>query len=871
MSAQPYTAWFQEKTLHPPYPWQEDMATKTTCGNRLIRIPTGMGKTLGILSAWAYHRLLCRDEQWPRRLVWCLPMRVLVEQTEQTAREFIQHLGVLWDEHGGHKDKVGVHLLMGGVNTGDWHLYPEECSVLIGTQDMLLSRALNRGYAAARARWPMEFGLLNQDCLWVMDEIQLMSIGLATSAQLQTFREQDAPKRLRNCSTWWMSATLQPEWLKSVDARNMVDAIGEPLAIGREALSASLGKNAKLIEIQPLADNQRIAGRVAEQHRDGQLTLVVLNRVKDAVEVADLLRKSKTCHAEIKLVHSRFRPAERERWRDEFLNKDASMPSEGRIIVATQVVEAGVDISAELLITDLAPWPSLVQRFGRCARFAGQNGRVIVADRGIEKDDSNSAAPYTSLELAAAREYVGKLRDAGLTTLEDVAMGLSDMERKKLYPYEPMHLLLRRELDELFDTTPDLTGADLDISRFIRSGDERDVQVCWLNLSKNEPPPEGRRPPRKALCPVPFLQAQIWIFGKGTEKSKPQKLLKQAWIWDYLDDQWRRPARREIYPGQVIAVAAKEGGYDKNTGFNPSAKEMKDADLIAWETENSSERSDSAQAREDNSLCPFRTIADHGRDAGSEVVTIAHACGLASLAGLLNLVGRWHDWGKAHSAFQDPIQHPQRPAGRDLAKAPKEAWTKPMYRQADGDRRPGFRHELAGALALFDVLARFQPDHPALLGSHRDLMDALKWPMPIAASVNPSEIEKEVLALNADEFNALVYLVCAHHGKVRGALHAAPKDQDYKDNDGGGMPIRGIREGDALPTINLATPSGKEASVAGAKIHLDPASIGLSPRTGASWTERVQSLLAERGPFALAYLETLVRAADIRVSRGGFS
>ena len=37
----------------------------------------------------------------------------------------------------------------------------------------------------------MEYGLLNVDCLWVLDEIQLMGVGLATSAQLQAFARSD--------------------------------------------------------------------------------------------------------------------------------------------------------------------------------------------------------------------------------------------------------------------------------------------------------------------------------------------------------------------------------------------------------------------------------------------------------------------------------------------------------------------------------------------------------------------------------------------------------------------------------------------------------------------------------------------------------
>lgn len=54
-----------------PHVWQTNLAGSAECTNRLIRIPTGMGKTLGVLSVWAYHRVHCQNTNWPTRLVWC--------------------------------------------------------------------------------------------------------------------------------------------------------------------------------------------------------------------------------------------------------------------------------------------------------------------------------------------------------------------------------------------------------------------------------------------------------------------------------------------------------------------------------------------------------------------------------------------------------------------------------------------------------------------------------------------------------------------------------------------------------------------------------------------------------------------------------
>jgi CRISPR-associated endonuclease/helicase Cas3 len=128
----------------------------------------------------------------------------------------------------------------------------------------------------------------------------------------------------------------------------------------------------------------------------------------------------------------------------------------------------------------------------------------------------------------------------------------------------------------------------------------------------------------------------------------------------------------------------------------------------------------------------------------------------------------------------------------------------------------------------------------------------------------PTPLIKRLLDCNADQFDLIAYLVASHHGKVRAGIHAAPKDQDYRDRDGRGLPIRGIREGDRLPSVELV--SG-EPPIPEMALTLSPASLGLSSRTGVSWRERCIRLMDRYGPAALAFLEAILRAADVRASR----
>ncbi len=118
---------------------------------------------------------------------------------------------------------MGLHILMGGELVRDWDLEPEREAILIGTQDMLISRGLNRGYALSRARWPLPYALLNNDCLWVFDEVQLMGSGLATTAQMAAFH--NILKTWGACESLWVSATLRKDWLNTVDFRAHVNTL----------------------------------------------------------------------------------------------------------------------------------------------------------------------------------------------------------------------------------------------------------------------------------------------------------------------------------------------------------------------------------------------------------------------------------------------------------------------------------------------------------------------------------------------------------------------------------------------------------------------------------------------------------------------
>jgi CRISPR-associated endonuclease/helicase Cas3 len=722
-------------------------------------------------------------------------MRVLVEQTEREARGWIANLGLAED--------VKIHVLMGGVEADEWFLHLERPAILIGTQDMLLSRALNRGYAASRFHWPIDFGLLNNDCLWVFDEPQLMANGLSTSAQLAGLRQVLAT--FGHCTSVWMSATLEPGWLDTIDFRGRFPS--EPLELDEKDYDPERPLYQRMIAEKTLArldvaasrDMREVAKAILENHVKDTQTLVVLNTVERAKAVyAELAKyRKKSATPKLLLVHSRYRPRERQELNDRLQAK--SEAAQDRIIVATQVVEAGIDLSSRTLVSELAPWASIVQRIGRCNRTGDDGpGRVFWIDL-----DEKLALPYATTALDFTRRHLEHLdgRDVSPKALADFKQKHEKPDEPFL-PFEHKHVLRRRDLLDLFDTSPDLSGNDIDIQRFVRSDDpDTDVQVFWRGIPDGGPPSDEPCPTRQELCNVPIGQARTFL------EALAEKKRAAGYIWDHIDGKWIKLDPKQLRPGLAILLPAEAGGYselgwdkDSTTDVTPVTTDIRVPEEAAGSDPNSALR-----------LSVALSIIEHTEHVCAELTGLLDGLGqpLDGWPEQLASAARWHDVGKALPVGQQAMHDSDTPdPSRLLAKSGRAS--KLDYGKYG---RRHFRHELGSALA--------------------------------------------VLKERKDRPFGVAYLIAAHHGRVRLAIRALPGEEPPADT--ATLFALGVRDGDTLPEVELG--GGQKCPLT--VLDLSPMQLGGE----GSWTARALKLLADLGPFKLAYLEALLRVADVRASR----
>ena len=138
-------------------------------------------------------------------------------------------------------------------------------------------------------------------------------------------------------------------------------------------------------------------------HYERQRVIVICNTVSQAQGLfRDLQELSQDGDLTITLLHSRFLPedrAKKEAYLKETFAQNWQQYEDNicHVLISTQVIEAGLNITCEVMHTHLCPMNSLLQRAGRCARFRGEQGEVYVY-RSFQVNPANARLATSDLE-----------------------------------------------------------------------------------------------------------------------------------------------------------------------------------------------------------------------------------------------------------------------------------------------------------------------------------------------------------------------------------------------------------------------------------------------------------------------------------------
>lgn len=638
-----YQDFFRQCTGFSPYPWQARLADWDGKTVAAVSAPTGAGKEFGVIVPWLYSYKTRNFST--TRLVYALPTRSLVDQVYSNTRRIVEASEL----------PIKVYCLKGGFIEQGFEQDLTESSILIGTQDQLLSRALNRGFGVSWGQRPLHCAALTNDCRWVLDEIQLTGVAYKTLVQLyQLWRNLETFGEMQLCL---MSATFDDRPLKKLPVERFElshDDLAHPVL-------ASRVKRSKPVFHAPVQDVKEVADLVRAKHNSDRLTLVVVNTVARAREIGKLMADFNPL-----VIHSRFLGFDRERMQERLKNYQG-------IIIATQVVEAGVDLDADLLITELCPWSSFVQRCGRCGRKRTDNNVQIYW---LDYQADWKSIPYSKEECEDTCSRLLQLSDASLDTLSRIPLPGLDL---------PGYLLTKREIERFFCTHPKNRDNPVTAVEYVRDPSSFTVSVVW---SPGQP---KRAPHQRYLCPVPTKELIDFCKATGT--------LPHVWG----EDDWEKT---EPKTGDIVWLPNEAGGYSHERGWTADPRDKP----APYSLETEPEYNDP----------PFSfplPLGVHLQDTEEALrATLPYLQKLElglpeALAEELCRCARWHDWGKAHKIWQS------------YAKAGQELLAKSKKYGSPAELK-GYRHEVASAFAAADQGASFLSQY-LIAAHHGKVRDSL--------------------------------------------------------------------------------------------------------------------------------------------------
>ena len=412
MTPSRFNSCFQTICQVPPFPWQERLWERLVTGDvpSLCSLPTGLGKT-SIIPIWLLA-LAQSPNVVPRRLVYVVNRRTVVDQATDEARRMCE---LLPDELKQALQRLcsvpveqplAISTLRGQfADNSEWRSDPARPAVVIGTVDMIGSRLLFGGYGIGFKSKPTHAGLLGQDVLLVHDEAHLEP---AFQRLLDAIvKEQERSGDARLLKVMQLTATSRGDDSTNRFELTEAEQRGD-VPVVKERLFAAKG-----LQLHMVADDKAVRDEIVKQalhHKDSQqAVLVFTRRVEDVHFIVEALAKKKVATDHITTLTGTMRGFERDRLIlhpvfQRFLptsKRAATEPLEGTVyLVCTSAGEVGVDLSADHLVCDLMPFESMVQRFGRVNRYGFGDALLdVVVPQVLDEKDKLTPCRQATLEV----------------------------------------------------------------------------------------------------------------------------------------------------------------------------------------------------------------------------------------------------------------------------------------------------------------------------------------------------------------------------------------------------------------------------------------------------------------------------------------
>ncbi len=518
---------FERLTGRKPYPHQIETIDALRKGKSvLLRAPTGSGKSEAVFVPFVSNR----GKTLPNQMIYSLPLRTLVEDLAERFKGYAQD------------PSLSVSLHHGGKAFSPL-FYPD---AVVTTIDQTVG-----AYCCTPLSLPIRHGNIPAGAVansfLVFDEVHTFEplLGLQ-SALILAYHSRNLGFPFA-----FMSATMPDCFVRHMQKKFSA----EPIEAKEKDI---LVRQNREVFLHLHKDHHITGAEVKAQWEKSQgKMIVVCNKVDRAQK---LFRETKDLLGSqgIILLHSRFLGKDREEKQKRLQGIFDPKSDKTGILIATQVIEVGLDISCDTMLTEVSPVDSIIQRAGRCARRGKENEKIKGNLHVYDVEDHHPYDEELLKKTLQALQHVDRRRldwDLELSLVNDV---LSD-EFNEYLKIENTAKILNQLSEGAF------TGNRKQVEESVRK-----VFSCQVSIHDNPSSVQNK------IFSLPKINLPVGLLRKLL-KGRPEGT--NAPVWEIQIDQNRvkdeKPSvifkqmtsSNSIYPNVFYVVHPTLACYDPESGL----------------------------------------------------------------------------------------------------------------------------------------------------------------------------------------------------------------------------------------------------------------------------------------------------------------